>query len=118
MTWSTDPAVSPAKSTTRRERLPKPPIHKPREKRRTDNPPEVQALIERLATESRPASGTCNWCTAGTWDAPPIECGRPVVADWFRGKRRISSLCDRHDAFAKRFSEKTPDLEHRRVPRW
>lgn len=110
--------MASAGSTSKRQRLPKPPLYKPKAREYASS--EDIARAREAASRPVPASDTCTWWM-GARDYPerPQVCGRrPVVADWFRGRRRVSCLCKQHDDKAAIFALKNPDTEHRRVPRW
>ncbi len=106
-------------STSSAPRLPKKPPYKKRAPREYASNEDIERARE-LASRPVPASETCTWWM-GARDYPerPQVCGRkPVVADWFKGRRRISCLCEQHDKKAAVFALKNPDTDHRRVPRW
>lgn len=105
-----------ASSTSKRQRLPKPPLYKAKPTVHASNE-DVERARE-VASRPVPASDTCTWYEGAVdYGERPYVCGAtPVVADYFNGRRRISCLCAKHDRHAQRFITKVDD--HRRVPRW
>lgn len=110
--------MTSARSRTSKERLPKPPLFKP--KRSKVATAEELAQAQAIADQSVPVSESCTWYN-GAPDFPERggECGRtPVVADWYSGRKRVSCLCETHDRKAARFHARHDDPAIRRVPRW